>query len=261
MTGSSDTSVQASAPPLGSGIGGIFQGVGAVIGGLFELIRNKRLRSLALIPLIITAVAYVLIVIATIVLAPEVAELAWKQPESGVLHWVWYLLVPIIFVAILAVLVLLFVSIASAVSGPFYEKMVFAILEEHAIAASEVGVIAGAVSEIGRTMVFLVPALACSLIGLVAWIGAPFAAVGTWFGWLGLASMALAPALAVTGFALKDQLKYVKSSVMVLTGVGVVVGLSLFVPVLGLVSIPAAVVGTTELYAKALKTIPSPPAA
>lgn len=245
---------------LSGGVRGFFGGAQAVFVGLGRLIRQKDLRKLAVTPLLITVVTYLVVVVCAAFFTDDLLDAVWQKPTDWLVY-IWYAVVPIIFIAVLAALVLLFVSIAGVISGPFYEAMVTRILKEHSISVKDAGLVKGAVYEISRSMVFLVPTLVCAVIGLIPVVGIPFVIVGTTIGWLGLASMAVNPALVATGNGMGDQISFVFKSVMPMIGVGMILGLSLLVPVLGLLSIPSAVIGVTELYAKALKTTPPPQAA
>ena len=238
----------ASTVRLGSGVRGFFVGVGAVLKGLSRLIREKSLRGLAITPLLISVVVYGLaLVFAGFYVDDLVAEL-WTKPESGYMLYVWYVLVPVVYLALVVVLALMFVSFAGVVSGPFYEKMVTQVLASHGIESADPGIIKGSVYEISRSLVFVVPAVLCAMLGLIPVLGIPFIVVGTLIGWVGLASMAMNPTLVATKHSLRQQVRYPVQSLAVMLGIGTVLGVSLMVPVLGLVVLPAAVIGAADLY-------------
>lgn len=239
-------------PVLARGATAFFVGVGTVLSGFGRIVRDRRLRGLAVTPVAITMVCYLLVAVTAGVFTPDLLDSIWARPADGWMVWVWYVLVPIIFLALLVVVSLVFVSLAGVVAGPFYEKMVTVVLAEHGRTAEDVGLVKGTGYELVRAVVYVVPAVVCTLIGLVPGIGLPFVVAGTAIGWVGLASTALNPALIATGAPLGEQLRYPWRSMAAMLGVGAVVGLSLMVPLLGLISIPSAVVGTTDLYAKRL---------
>ena len=99
----------------------------------------------------------------------------------------------LVVVPVFVLLAMVFVPIATMVSGPFYERMVIEILREHGVDYREVGIFKGLFFEIFRTSVFLGPALGFVILGLIPVIGAPFAMAGIVIGWLGLASTAINP--------------------------------------------------------------------
>lgn len=214
------------------------------------MIAQPELRKLALIPLAITLFVYISVMGTAGFFVDDVLAAIWTQPESGWLQYVWYALIPVIFLVLVVLVTLTFVSIAGVVSGPFYEKMVIHVLGNHGLAAEEVPLIPSVLNEVVRSVCFLVPAVVLAVIGFIPGVGLPFAAAGTAMGWLGLASNAVTPALAVTGSSLGDQMRFPFSSLTFMLGLGMTVGVSLLVPVLGLLSIPSAVIGVTDAYAR-----------
>lgn len=240
----------ASTRTLGSGLGGFASGVGAVFAGLSRLLRESRMRRLALVPMAMSVVAYLGAIVSLAIFSDDILGLAWAQPAEGWLLYAWYVLVPIVFLAATVVLLLLFLTVANLVAGPFWEKMALLVLKDYGVPAKDAGLVKGTVFELVRGLCFFFPAVICALIGFIPVVGLPFTIMGTAAVWLGFASWAINPTLIATGHSLKQQLGYVFVSPMVMAGVGTVIGLSLLVPVLGLVSLPSAMIGVTELYAK-----------
>jgi CysZ protein len=258
----SDSSSKASAAPtvqLGSGPRGFFTGIGAVLKGLSRLVREKSLRGLAVAPLLIAIITYVMALVFSGVYVDDLVSTLWAKPEAGYMLYVWYVLVPVVYVALVAVLALMFVSFAGVISGPFYEKMVNQVLSDHGIKSSDPGIIKGTMYEISRSLVFVVPAMLCALMGLIPVVGVPFIIAGTLIGWLGLASMAMNPTLVATKHSLRQQIRFPVQSLGVMLGVGLVLGVSVVVPVLGLLVLPSAVIGVADLYGvRATKKLESP---
>src|SRR5687768_7048723 len=114
---------------LGSGVLGFFVGVRAVFSGALALTRESELRKLALVPLLITLTTYLAAIVGCVFYADNVLSQIWQQPEQGWLVYVWWGVAILLVIAFSGLLSLLFVSIASVISGPFYEKMAFLILE------------------------------------------------------------------------------------------------------------------------------------
>jgi CysZ protein len=231
-----------------TGIRGLFVGAYSVFWGLSRIMRDSPLRKLAILPLILTTLLYAGLLGVLIVFGEDLFENIWQRPE-GWLVILWWAALIAALVLLVALMVLFFVAIAEAIGGPFYDKMASRILSEHSISTREPGLIEGTVPDLFRSLLFLVPAVICSLLGLIPVVGLPFVALGTGIAWLGFASSAVNPALAVTGHQLGARMRYVFRYFLGMLGMGGVVALSMLVPFLGLLSIPASIVGAAELYA------------
>ncbi len=236
---------------LGSGVGGFGRGVRAVFVGLRRLAGESKMRRLALIPMVITLVAYVAMLVSLWIYTDDIVGLAWARPDDGWLIYVWYALVPVVFIAFTLVLLLLFMTIANLVAGPFWEEMAIHVLKGRGVDTQDTGFVKPTIYELARGLCFAIPAGICTLIGFIPVVGLPFGIAGTAIAWLGWASWALNPSLIATGHSWRQQVGSVFRDPMVFAGTGVVVGLSLFVPLLGLVSLPSAMIGLSELYADA----------
>jgi CysZ protein len=232
-----------------TGIGGIFVGAYSVFWGLSRIMRDGALRRLAILPLLLTAFLYAGMLAVLVVFGDDLFGKIWERPEEGWLLIVWWAALVLSIVATIAVMVLLFAAIAEAIGGPFYDKMASRILREHSISTREPGLIEGTVPDLLRSLIYLIPAIVCWLLGLIPVVGVPFVAIGTGITWIGFATSAVNPALAVTGHKLGDRMRYVFRYFFAMLGMGAVVALSMLVPFLGLASIPASIVGATELYA------------
>jgi uncharacterized protein involved in cysteine biosynthesis len=233
---------------LKRGLGGFVVGAYSVFWGLSRILRDKSLRKLATVPLLLTILLYGVMLALMFVFADDLLEKLWQRPE-GWLVIVWWIVLALSLVATIGVLVLLFAAIAEAVGGPFYDKMAVRVLSDHSISGREPGFIAGTVPDLFRSLLFLLPAGVCWLIGLIPVVGIPFVALGAVIAWIGFASAAINPALMVTGHTLGDRMRFVFRFFLSMAGIGAVVSLAMLVPFLGLAAIPASIVGATELYA------------
>ena len=254
MNEKSDSSPVDSVPDvhLGRGVSGFGSGVKSVFSGGSLLLKNKDLRVNALVPLGITTFLYLCVCTFLIYYRSDLMEKFWQQPEDWKIY-LWYGVLALLVVSIFVVLAMVFVPVATMVSGPFYERMVAQILREHEVECREAGLIKGLLFELVRTSVFLGPALGFVILGLIPVIGAPFAMAGIVIGWLGLASTAINPALIMTGHGSGSQIKFVFRSLSVMLGAGMVTGLALTVPLLGLLAVPCSFVGLTTHYAKSIR--------
>jgi len=238
---------------LGSGIFGFFIGIKAVLSGSKRLISDSKLRANALVPVLITLVAYILAFVVFALNVDDLLAQLWQKPDDWKIY-IWYALVPIVVGFFVLILALVFVTLATTISGPFYESMVAHLLKGHGIETKPFGFWRGLYYEIIRALFFLVPAIGLAVMGIIPYIGAPFAFVGIIIGWLGLASTSVNPALMMTGHGTKAQIAFVFRSFPVMLGAGAAIGVSLSIPLLGLLVIPCSFVGLTELYAEAVKT-------
>lgn len=233
------------------GVLGLFSGAVSVLWGFQKILRDGRLRALSVVPMVLTVLAYLLVMGATVYFAGDVLAIAWKKPDSAWLVWLWYLVTALMVTGAFAILALLFNTIAEAVGGPFFDKMALHVLGTHGLSGHELGLIEGTVPDLVRSLLFLVPAVICALLGLLPVVGVFFFVVGTGIGWVGLASTAINPALALTRHTLTERLQYTWTHVFTMLGMGAVIALVLAVPLLGVVVIPAGTVGATELFSRA----------
>lgn len=231
---------------------GFLVGAYAVIWGLSRMVSDKKLRGLATVPLALTAVLYLLAVMSLVVLGDDLMRLVWTQPESTWLLVFWWMATVLLVVGALLVLVLLFSTIAEAIGGAFYDKMAIRVLHGHDLATREPGLIEGTVPDIFRSLIFVVATLFFGVLGLVPVVGVPFVVLGTACAWLGFASGAVNPALMVTEHKLGARLGWLRTYLFTALGLGAVVAAAMLMPFLGLLALPASIVGAAELHAQAL---------
>jgi uncharacterized protein involved in cysteine biosynthesis len=219
-----------------------------VFWGLSRILRDRELRRLAVIPLLLTSILYAAMLALTVGFADDLLGRFWQRPE-GWLVLLWWIVLLVSIVATLGMFVLLFSVIVEAIGGPFFDKMAMRVLSDHSIPARDPGFFEGAIPNLFRSLLFLVPAAVCWLIGLIPGIGLPFVAVGALIAWIGFASAAINPALMVTGHTLGQRMRFVFRFFMAMAGLGAVVSFAMLVPFIGLAAIPASIVGATELFA------------
>lgn len=234
---------------LSRGPGAFFSGVGAVLFGLRRILGEPALRRLAVVPVLLALGAYLVVGAAGIYFSGDLLEWIWHRPD-GWLQALWYLALVLLVAALGVVGVLLFTTVAETLGGPFYDRMAAAVFTEHGLASKEPSFLTGTVFDLFRSFTFLVPALVFGLLGLIPVVGVPFWVLAFAFAWLGLASSAFNPSLLVTGHGLSARTAFVFRYFFVSLGIGAVVGLAAMVPLLGLIAIPASIVGATELFAQ-----------
>lgn len=235
------------AVPFPLGMKGFVRGALAVVRGAGRLLSDAQLRRWAAWPVAITGVLYVGLVSLAMVFHGDLLELVWLKPE-GWLVYLWHVVSVLVFLGMVVVLALVFLPIAGVISGPFYEKIALAILARRSIPGRDSGVVEGIVSALARLVLFALPAGVFALLSLIPYIGLPFMALATVFGWLGLAAETCEPTLVAAHHPLRTRLRFVFSGFFPMMGAGMVLGLSLLVPLLPLLTLPAAIVGFAELY-------------
>lgn len=235
--------------PRGGPIG-LAVGAYAVIWGLSRIASDKKLRSLLTIPLLLTSFLYLLTIIGLVTFSDDLVGLLWAQPEGGWLVVAWWATAILFMGVAFLVLILLFSVVAEAVGGPFYDKMAMRVLKGHGIATREPGLVEGTVPDLFRSLMFIPPVLAFGLLGLIPVIGVFFVALGTGVAWLGFASGAVNPALLVTEHSVGQRLGWLRTHFATALGLGAVVAASMLVPFLGLLALPASIVGAAELHAR-----------
>lgn len=228
------------------GLLGFFTGAACVFWGLRRLIGEPKLRSLAAVPLVLTAVVYALMGTGIVMLTPRV--LARFRPEDWLVY-LWWIVVVVVVVGLLALGAILFTAIVELIGGPFYDKMAAHQLGEHGISVQDPGFVAGAVPDLVRGLLLAVPAAVCWGIGLIPVIGVPFWVLGVVLAWFGLGSAAMNPSLLMTGHEAIPRTKWFLRYLPTTLGMGAVIALSMFIPFLGLVTIPSGVIGAAQLYA------------
>jgi CysZ protein len=229
------------------GIGGFVTGAASVVWGLGRLMRDAKLRGLAVLPLGLAILIYVAIATGTVFLTPWL--LGGLKPDDGWV-WVWWFGVIVATLGLLVVAALLFTAIVELVGGPFYDKMATHLLDEQGIAWKDTTFLAGAIPDLVRALVLAVPALVCWALSFIPFVGFFFVAIGVLLVWFGLGAAAINPALQMTGHAPPQRNRWLLKYLWTTLGVGAVVAGSLFIPLFGMVSIPSAVIGATQLYIK-----------
>ena len=243
----SPTPARTGTAPFPTGWKGFLGGIFAVLKGAGRLLSDPELRKLALLPVLVTGILYLLFVGLAAFFHSDLLALLWSRPDDWLLY-LWYAASVLVFLGMIVLLALVFLPIASVIAGPFYEKIALAVLRRRAIEGRQGGLREGMVSALARVLVFAVPAMFFAVLALIPYVGLPFVPIATTFGWLGLAAETSEPTLVAANLPLKGRLRVAFSCFFPMMGAGMMVGLSLLVPLLPLLSIPAAIVGFAELY-------------
>jgi uncharacterized protein involved in cysteine biosynthesis len=132
--------------------------------------------------------------------------------------------------------------------------MAVRVLAQYSIVGREPGLIRGTLPDMVRSLLLASLSGVCAALALIPAVGIAFVIIGALVSWIGFASAAINSALMVTGVGLRDRLRFIMRSFSAMAGIGAVVFAALFVPFAGLLALPAAVIGATDLYARMLKS-------
>lgn len=233
---------------------GLVVGAYAVIWGAGQILSTPKLRKLTFVPFVLSFVFYLLSFGGIFTFGDDLVGWLWT-PDSEVWWQVglWWVAVVLLIALSLLVMVLLFATVVELVGGPFFDKMAMLVLERHGVPTREPGFIEGTFPDLVRSLAFVCVAIPFLLLGLIPGIGAVFAAIGTGIAWLGLASGAVNPSLVVTEHTVWARLRWVRRYLFTGLGLGAVISTALLVPIVGLVALPAAIVGAAELHARQMK--------
>ncbi|MBK8014544.1 MAG: EI24 domain-containing protein [Deltaproteobacteria bacterium] len=233
---------------LSPGPMGFILGARTVFVGLSRLRADPVLRRLALVPLLITVALYAVTVAALPFVISGLIDWIWVRPTEGLLVYLWYFAAVLVGLVGFAALALLFTTIVELVGGTFYDRMAVRVLENYGLSTREPGWFVGTIPDLFRGLFFLG---VLGVLTVLGWVFPPLFVLGVVVNWLAFSASCVNAALLVTEHGLRDRLKYLLRSFGTMLGVGAVVQLSLLVPLLGLISIPAAVVGAADLFARA----------
>lgn len=234
-----------------SGPLGFLVGAYAVVWGADRIASDPGLRRLAIWPLALTVTLYlVFLTLVTMFAGDLVVSVLPEVPDGfwGTLVW-WVVTILLLGVTFL-VLVLLFSTVAEAIGGAFYDRMAIRILHGHNIATREPGFIESTFPDLLRSLMFVFATMVFAVLGLIPVIGIVFVVLATGVAWLGFASAAVNPSLLVTEHNLSDRLEWLRTHLSTSLGIGAVVAAAMLVPLLGLLAIPASIVGAAELHAR-----------
>lgn len=235
---------------LPRGLVGIVAGLLATPRGALLLMRQPRLRRLAWWPLLLTALAYVALMVLVVLYAGDVLSWLWARPENLWMAGLWWVAVALAGAVLLVLAGACFVTVVGIVAGPFYERLAQRVLESHGRSCVSPSLVDGFTSVLVRLGIFGLPATAVLLIGLVVTALSPVAVplAGAWV-WLGLGLETAEPALALAGYSLRRRLCSVWRCLPLMLGAGAVQGLAFLVPLLPLLTLPAGVAGMAQLVA------------
>ena len=236
---------------------GFYGGISAPWRGARFFNQNRRLIPLALIPVLLNLILYIVIFFIGRHYFSRWME-AWL-PKSEAWYWVVlsYLLIVILVILFLVIFVFTFTVVANLLASPFNDELS---AQTESIVAGRPGrpfSLRDVFMEITRTVIeelkkigFYLGAWFCLfIISLVPFIGPPIYAVAWWLLtviWLGLSFLDYA--LARHGFKLGQKLAFIRRHFMTVFGYSLVVFFGILIPFLNLVFFPMAVVGGTLLY-------------
>ncbi len=230
---------------------GFFAGIRAVARGARRLLGDGSLRRLAIAPVLVTLLVYVVGLGTAALTVDDLVAAVWSPPEGSWARAGWTVVVALVFVVLAAVMVLLFVALATAIAGPFHERIALRILDELGVERRDVTFLHGLAIDLSWALTFAVPAGALGLVALIPGVGLPFAVASVTIAAIGLAGASAGPAVSATGGGYGARMRLLWARFRYLAGAALVLAATVLVPVLGLLVVPAAVIGLTEGLARA----------
>ena len=230
----------------------IVQGLGCLIRGFGWIIRRPRLFLLGAIPPVITSLLFIVIVISMFSWLPGLAGAVTGFAESwapGVRETARGLAMVLIFAGTILVMVVAFSSVTLLIGSPCYERIVTGVDRELGGAGDTSPVAESALRSIGQSLLVVVMSLIGPIgfffVGLIPVIGTITAAVGgaVFGGWLIALELAGQP-LQKRGVAtLRARNRILRWRPWATLGFGVPTFLLLSIPLISILTFPAATAG------------------
>jgi CysZ protein len=252
--------------PVGRALGAPRRGLGAFFHGLGFSFRGARLVYLEqhglaaywLVPIVVTVLALALSIAAVVTYEGAVTSWLWPEPAEGWddLSSFFHALLEGLVILVMTVLAFVATLLASGIASAPFNARLAEILDERI--TGEVAppfAIGRALRDVGRVIViettfFAVNALLLILSFAVPVLGPLTGALGLAFGALYFGVSYLETPQGTRGRSLGDRVRLVRDRPMEILGFGAGVGLFLFVPLLNLLFMPAAVAGGVLLHAE-----------
>jgi len=228
------------------------EGVRAVPDGLRVLGRDGDQRRRALIPVLLTVLLYALALVLVGWASDPLLGLLWEEPTPGwsFVRVAWLVLRWGLAAALFAVLCFLFMAILEVVAGPFLDAMASHELRRAGLHPSDTGFVDGGVLEALRALAMAMPLLVLSIAALIPTLTLPASLLATGWAWFGLGTGAMNPSLVQSGLRMGRRLGFGIRCFPFVMGLGAVTGLCLFVPFVGWLGLPAAVVGAARVWTR-----------
>ncbi|MFO0727417.1 MAG: EI24 domain-containing protein [Myxococcota bacterium] len=233
------------------GLGGITVGARAVLRGLRRVLSEPTLRRLSFLPILLTILLYGGILVLAAYFVGDLVRWVVPQPPSGELRLGWYVLLALAYVGVGVLLVVFFLSAVNLIAGPFYDAIAERILDDKRAPKAPLSFLRALRVEALWSLSLAPIALTLWLLALVPVVGVVFATLEALLLGVALATSAAGPALNATGHGFRDRLLLWRRAPLLMGGIAVVMGVSALIPVLGLVILPAGVVGATEALSDA----------
>ena len=238
------------------GAGGFLRGVGDVIAGFGVLLREPKQRRRAVIPILLTLLAYAGALAGVAFGAEPLLQLLWSEPAAG---WTverigWVLVRWGLALGLFVGLCFLFTAVLEIIAGPFFDDMARLELDRRGMPRGDPGLWDGTVLEAARAILMALPLLLFGVAALIPALTIPAGVLGTGWAWFGLGAGAVNPSLVQTGRGMRARLAFTRAHFGWVLGVGALIGAALLIPVVGWVALPAGVIG-------AARRVPPGPAA
>lgn len=242
--------------PIPPGAGGFLRGVADVLAGFAVLFREPAQRRRAAVPILLTLLAYGGALAGVLFGAEPLLQMMWSEPAAG---WSlervgWVLVRWGLALGLFVGLCFLFTAVLEIIAGPFFDAMAKLELERRDVPRGDPGIWDGTVLEAVRAILMALPLILFAAAALIPALTVPAGLIGTGWAWFGLGAGAMNPSLVQTGRPMRARLAFARAHFGWVLGLGALIGLSLLVPVIGWIALPAGVIG-------AARRVPPGPAA
>lgn len=229
-------------------MGGFLRGARDVGAGFGVLLRERKQRRRAIVPVLLTIVVYAGALAGVLWGAEPALQLVWQEPSVG---WTWERVGWIaarwgLGLGLFVGLCFLFTAVLEIVAGPFFDRMAQVELERRGVPRGDPGLWDGTVLEAVRAVVMALPLIGFAVLALIPVVTVFAGALGAAWGWFALGAGAANPSLVQTGRPMRARLAFARANAGWVLGLGAVVGLCLLIPVLGWFALPAAVIGAAR---------------
>ncbi|MEM9114854.1 MAG: EI24 domain-containing protein [Myxococcota bacterium] len=228
------------------------EGAGAVLDGLGVLGRDPAQRRRAIVPVFLTVLLYGAALAVVVWAADPLLALLWAEPSPGwdFLRILWLVLRWSLAAALFVVACFLFMAVLEIVAGPFLDAIASHELRRADLTPTDTGLWDGAILEAFRALLMALPLLALSVAAFIPPLTIPATVLATGWAWFGLGSGAVNPSLVQSGLRFRRRVSFGLRYFPFVMGLGAVIGLCLFVPVVGWLGLPSAVAGAARAWAR-----------
>jgi uncharacterized protein involved in cysteine biosynthesis len=227
---------------------GFVDGLRVVPDGFRRLMADRRLTRLAVWPWLLTALGTILGVGAAVWGLGPLLAWVWPVPDPWWGQVLWWVVRVLSSALVVWGAGIAFGALGPVVAGPFYDRLVQVIFQDHRREVVDLG-IGAALLEVGRGLLLGLTALAFAALTWLPGIGVVAGGLAAMFAAWSAGLGACMPALMARGLRRRERGRFVVRRAWWLIGLGAWITAGMLIPFLGWVVVPAAVIGATARLA------------